>query len=99
MIVVLRDAETFVLAHAVRGTVEELCTWDKSGGLCQPGGIPERSNFASCLIARSGAAIEAVEGWRAEEQSVAHQCGNLEKAVTVVHGNPSFLLSNVREWV
>ncbi|SAL27528.1 glycosyltransferase [Caballeronia sordidicola] len=44
----------------VRWRVEQAAARDERGGLCKPGRIPERTDFALRLIARARAAVESV---------------------------------------
>ena len=46
---------------------------DETGGVAQPGGIPERGDFTGGLIARAGAAIKILERWRVEQQGAFHR--------------------------
>ena len=45
----------------VRGRIDELAARDQRRGLGEPGRIPEGFDLAPRLIARAGAAVEAVE--------------------------------------
>ena len=45
----------------VRRRVDQLRSFDHGGGLRQPGGIPEALDLALHLIARTGAAVIAIE--------------------------------------
>ena len=64
--------EALVHADVVRRAVEQLASGHQRGGLRQPGGIPEAGDFAPRLVARAGAAVEAVKGRRREEKRVVH---------------------------
>ena len=48
----------------VRRRVDKFGVLDQRCRLGQPGGEPEGLDLAAHLIARAGAAIESVEGWR-----------------------------------
>ena len=60
-IVVPRARRHFGELGAVRRRVDKLAAFDQGGRLGEPGRIPERADFAARLIARAGAAVEAVE--------------------------------------
>ena len=61
-IVVARLRQRRRRARSVRRRVDQLAARHQRGGLGEPGRIPERPDLAPRLIARAGAAIEAVEG-------------------------------------
>ena len=64
-----RDVVEF---EAVRRRVDELGAFNERGRLGEPGRVPERLDLAAHLIARAGAPVEAVEGWRLQEQRPHH---------------------------
>ena len=64
-----RDVVEF---EAVGRRVDELGAFNERGGLGEPGRVPERLDLATHLIARAGAPVEAVEGWRLQEQRPHH---------------------------
>ncbi len=64
--------EAFFDVNVMRGTIHQLRARDKGSGLGEPGGVPKAGDFAPGLITGAGAAVEAVEGGRTEEQSFAH---------------------------
>ena len=68
-VVVLGDREHVVNGLPMRGRVNQRAARHEGGGLRQPRRIPERSHLAFRLVARAGAAVEAVKGRRAQEQS------------------------------
>ena len=56
-------------AGLVRRGVDQLGILDQSGGLGQPGRIPEGGDFTPRLIARAGAAVKSVKGRRLQKES------------------------------
>ncbi|CAM2845564.1 hypothetical protein BUGL105410_06085 [Burkholderia gladioli] len=67
-LVVGGDLQRLRHRQIVGGRVEHAAAGHQGGGLGQPGGIPERADLALGLVARAGAAIEAVIGRRLQEQ-------------------------------
>ena len=61
VIVVLRFFEALFDMNVVRWTIHQPGIGHQRGGLGEPRWIPEAGDFAACLIARAGAAIEAVK--------------------------------------
>src|SRR5499433_2743643 len=59
--------------------IDQLAVSDQSCRLREPGREPKRANLAPGLIARSGAAIKALEGGGLQEQR-AHACCPLRSA-------------------
>ena len=71
-----------VEAEPVRRRVDQLGALDQGGRLRQPGRIPERADLAAHLIARAGAAIEAVERRSLQEQRPHHGWGDLRSGIS-----------------
>ena len=71
-IVVPRARRHFGELGAVRRRVDQLRAFDQSGRLGEPGRVPERADFAARLIARAGAAVEAVERGGLKKQCPHH---------------------------
>src|ERR1700739_3655481 len=65
-----RERQHVVELEARRWRVDQLAAWNEGSRLGQPGRIPERADLAPCLVTRAGAAIEAVERRRVEEQGL-----------------------------
>ena len=61
-----------VNAQAGRGGIDELAARDQGRRLSQPGGIPEGSDFAACLVARARPPVETLEGRRVQQESLEH---------------------------
>ena len=64
--------------QVVRRCVDQLRSFDHSGGLGQPGGIPEALDLALHLIARARAAVIAVERRGLEEKGAFHGFSDAE---------------------
>src|ERR1700722_18488158 len=62
--------------------VDQLAAGHQSRRLCQPGGKPERPDLAARMIAGARAAVETVERWRLQEQSLHHLLCNPYCVVT-----------------
>ncbi len=62
--------------QAVRRRVDELAARDQCRRLGEPGRIPEGSDLAPRLVARSRAAVEAIERWRLQEKGTHHAFGS-----------------------
>ncbi len=62
-------------ADARRRRVDQTAARHQRGRLGQPCRIPERTDLPPRLIARAGAAVEAVERGRVEEQRLHHRVG------------------------
>ena len=75
-IVVARHLRDDGKLEAVRRRVDELAAFDERRRLRQPRGIPERTDLATALKARSRSAVEAVEGWSLEEEGTHHALGS-----------------------
>src|SRR5207248_5551660 len=56
-----------------RRRVNQLAVGQEGRRLSQPSRVPERADLALGLIARTGAAVEAVEGRRVQEQGLHHR--------------------------
>jgi len=75
VVVAFRRFEALLDVDVVRRAIEQFRVRDERGGLREPGGLPERSDFAPRLVTGAGAAIETVEGRRTEKQCL-HQNRN-----------------------
>ena len=71
-IVVLRLARDGGEIDAMWRCVDELAAGHERGSLREPGGIPERADFAPRLVTRTGTTIEAVKGGCLEEERPHH---------------------------
>ncbi len=67
-VVVRGERQHVVDGEAARGRVDQLAAGHERRGLGEPGRIPEGANLALRLIARAGAAVEALVGGRIEEE-------------------------------
>ena len=68
MIVVLGFFKALFDIDVMRRAIHQFRVRHQRGWLGQPGRIPKAGDFAPRLVARTGAAIEAVEGGRTEEE-------------------------------
>jgi hypothetical protein len=66
-IVIARGGRNLRKPQAVRRRIDQFAVLDQCGRLRQPGRIPERADFPPRLIARAGAAIEALKGGRLQK--------------------------------
>ena len=67
-LVVARERRHVVEREARGGRVDEAAAGHERRGLREPGRIPERADLAAGLIARAGAAVEALERWWMQEE-------------------------------
>src|SRR5207245_10740112 len=67
-LVAARERRHVVEREAGGGGGDEAAAGHERRGLREPGRIPERADLAAGLIARAGAAVEALERWWMQEQ-------------------------------
>ena len=67
VVVVLRVLEAVLDVDVMGRTVEQPGVGDERGGLGEPGWIPEAGDFAPGLVARTRAAVKAIETGRRKE--------------------------------
>src|ERR1043166_1691938 len=72
VVVFLRFLQTAFDVNVVRRAIHQFCIRYQCRRLRQPRGIPEGSDLAPRLIARAGAAVEAVEAGRTKKKGL-HQ--------------------------
>src|SRR5690348_3844832 len=68
----LRLADDLGEARAMGRSVDQLAVLHQGRGLGEPGRVPERADLPLRLIARAGAAVEAVEGGSLQEEGTHH---------------------------
>ncbi len=71
--VVLGERQHMIDLELRRRSVDQLAVGDEGRRLGEPGREPERPDLAFGLITRTGAAVEAVEGRRVQEQGLHHR--------------------------
>src|SRR5208282_4362152 len=70
MVVALGLFEALVDLNVMRGAIQELRIGHQRGWLREPSGVPEAGDLAPRLVARAGAAVEAVERRGGEEKGL-----------------------------
>ena len=73
MVEIFRLRDDFGQCDPVRRRIDQLGVLDQRRRLGEPGRKPERFDLALRLIARAGAAVEAVEGRRLKKQRPQHR--------------------------
>src|SRR5260370_34775193 len=71
-LVILGEGQDLLELDAGRRRVDQLAARDERRRLGEPRRIPEGTDLPPRLIARPGAAVEAVEGWWLQEQRLHH---------------------------
>ena len=71
--VVAGERQNVVELEPRRRRVDQLAVGEEGRRLGEPSRVPERADLALGLIARTGAAVEAVEGRRVQEQGLHHR--------------------------
>ena len=67
------DRQDLIELEPRRRSVDQLAVGQEGRRLGEPGRVPERADLAFGLIARTGAAVEAVEGRRVQEEGLHHR--------------------------
>jgi hypothetical protein len=91
-IIVARLTQDFGEIDSVRHRIDQLALRNHGGRLCQPHGLPEGSDLAPCLIARTRAAVEPFIGGNLQKQGP-HHGTTLEYPARCRPFEPGFLAS------